>query len=327
VTDRVMGAFAALILGASLWWLPACAEAQADSMAFKWLQKVQEGTQKLSYTGSFVYQHGLQMEMSRITRFVASNGAYEKLEAMDGGMRELIRSPEQVAYYLPASHIVKIERQFVPYTFPAILPPQLRDLRESYSVSLGEVERVAGYDCQSVVLEPKDQLRYGRKLWADVNTGMLLKARTFDAKHEPVETFAFTQLQIGNVDRERTKSSFAERAQDWRVEDSAIKVAKVADTGWLVRALPPGFRKIGEMRRTIGTVAGVGQIVYSDGLAAISVFIEPLSGRHPAAAGQVRQGAINVFSRRVGENWITVVGETPPEGVRLIANSIEYRKS
>ena len=327
MTDRVKGSIVAALAGVSLWAFSMCAVAQADAMAFKWLQKIQEGTQKLSYAGSFVYQHGLQMEMSRITRFVAPNGAYEKLEAMDGGMRELIRSPEQVAYYIPGSHTVKIDRQFVPYSFPAILPPQLRDLRESYSVSLGEVERVAGYDCQSVVLEPRDQLRYGRKLWADINTGMLLKARTFDAKHEPVETFAFTQLQIGSVERDRTKSTFADRAQDWRVEDSAIRVARVTDTGWLVRAVPPGFRKIGEMRRTIGAVTGVGQIVFSDGLAAISVFIEPLSGRHPSAAGQVRQGAVNVFTRRVGESWITVVGEMPAEGVRLIANSIEYRKS
>jgi sigma-E factor negative regulatory protein RseB len=303
------------------------AVAQTDSAAFRWLQRIQEGTQKLSYSGSFVYQHGLHMEMSRVTRFVASNGAYEKLEALDGGMRELIRTPDQLTYYLPGSKTVKVDRQFVPYSFPAILPAQLRDLRDNYSISMGEVERVAGFECQAVMLEPKDQLRYGRKLWADISTGMLLKARTLDARHDPVETFVFTQLQIGHVERDRVSSSFAGRAQEWRVEDSAVKVAKLTDAGWLIRSVPPGFRKIGEMRRTIGNVSGIGQIVYSDGLAAISVFIEPLSGRQPAAAGLVRQGAVNVFTRKLGENWITVVGETPPESVRFVANSIEYRKS
>lgn len=316
-----------VLLGSVLCMLSSLASAQTEPTAFKWLQRIQEGTQKLSYSGSFVYQHGPHMEMSRITRFVASNGAYEKLEPLDGGMRELIRSPEQLTYYLPGSQTVKVDRQFVPYSFPAILPAQLRDLRDSYLISMGEIERVAGFDCQAVVLEPRDQLRYGRKLWADINTGMLLKARTLDARHEPVETFVFTQLQIGHVERDHVRSSFAARAQDWRVEDSAVKVAKLTDTGWLVRSVPPGFRKIGEMRRTIGGVPGIGQIVYSDGLAAISVFIEPLSGRQPAAEGLVRQGAVNVFTRKLGENWITVVGETPPESVRFVANSIEFRKS
>lgn len=317
----------ALLYGSMLCMLSSIAWAQTDPAAFRWLQRIQEGTQKLSYSGSFVYQHGLHMEMSRITRFVASNGAYEKLESLDGGMRELVRSPEQLTYYLPGSQTVKVDRQFVPYSFPAILPVQLRDLRDNYSISMGEIERVAGFECQAVVLEPKDQLRYGRKLWADMNTGMLLKARTLDARHEPVETFVFTQLQIGHVERDRVRSSFAARAQEWRVEDSAVKVAKLTDAGWLVRSMPPGFRKVGEMRRTIGNVSGIGQIVYSDGLAAISVFIEPLSGRQPAAAGLVRQGAVNVFTRKLGENWITVVGETPAESVRFVANSIEYRKS
>lgn len=315
------------LFGTMLCMLSTAVIAQTDPAAFRWLQKIQEGTQKLSYSGSFVYQHGPYMEMSRITRFVASNGPYEKLEALDGGMRELVRSPDQLTYYLPGAQTVKVDRQFVPYSFPAILPAQLRDLRDNYSISMGEIERVAGFECQAVLLEPKDKLRFGRKLWAEVNTGMLLKARTLDARHEPVETFVFTQLQIGHVERDQVKSSFAGRAQDWRIEDSAVKVAKLTDAGWLVRSVPPGFRKIGEMRRTIGNVSGIGQIVYSDGLAAISVFIEPLSGRQPAAAGLVRQGAVNVFTRKLGENWITVVGETPPESVRFVANSIEYRKS
>ena len=300
--------------------------AQTENPAVQWLQKIYAATQKLSYTGTFVYQQGATMEMSRISRYVDASGAHEKLEALEGGVREVIRSAGQVTYFLPGSMTVKIERQIVSFAFPALLPAQFRELSESYAVSIRETERVAGFECQVIMLEPRDQLRYGHKLWADLNSGMLLKSRAFNEKHEPIETFAFTQLQIGNIDRDKVKASFAAHPKDWRVENSDLKVASLENSGWTVRTPPPGFRKIGEMRRNVGSIQDVGQIVLSDGLAAVSIFIQPVSGRQSAAAGVVRQGPINVFTRKIGDYLITVVGETPPESVKLIANAVEYRK-
>ena len=141
-----------------------------------------------------------------------------------------------------------------------------------------------------------------------------------------METFAFTQLQIGSVDKDKVKSRYAAKGREWRVEDSGAIDAKLADAGWILRTPPPGFRKIGEVRRTLGSTTGVGHIILSDGLAAVSVFIEPLANRQATSAGLARQGAINVFTRRLGDHWITVVGETPAESVKYIANAVEYRR-
>ena len=306
--------------------VPAVALAQADPAAMQWLQKIYSATQKLSYVGTFIYQHGPYVETSRITRYVDASGAQEKLEPLEGGVREIVRSANQVAYYIPGSMTVKIERQSVPQSFPAILPVQVGDLASSYTVSKGDVERIAGFECQVLLLDPKDQMRYGHKLWADVNTGMLIKARAFNEKHEPVETFAFTELKIGHVDRDKVKPSFAAKDKNWRIEDSVATDASLSDAGWVLKSTPMGFRKIGEMRRNIGTASGVGHIVLSDGLAAVSVFIEPLAGRQTGPVGLVRQGPINVFTRRLDDHWITVVGETPPESVKVIANAVEYHK-
>jgi sigma-E factor negative regulatory protein RseB len=259
---------------------------------------------------------------------VSSSGPVEKLEILDGVPREIIRNRDQVICYLPSTATIKIDKQGGRQSFPLILPAQLKGLSENYEVRKGEMERVAGFDCQVIVLEPKDKLRYGHKLCAETATGMLLKAKTYNDRNEMLETFAFTQLRIGGyIDRGRVKARFAVQARDWRVEDSGATVADLAQAGWTVPLQLPGFRKVTEMTRTLNGASGVGHIVFSDGLAAVSVFIEPESARNASRRpGLSRQGAINIFARQLDNHWVTVVGEAPPESVKQFANAVEHRK-
>jgi len=163
---------------------------------------------------------------------VDASGPVEKLEILDGMPREVIRSRDQVVCYLPSIATVKIDKQGGRHPFPLILPDQLKELAESYVVRKGEVERVAGYDCQVIVLEPRDNLRYGQKLCADIATGMLLKAKTFNEKNEMLETFAFTQIKIsGHIDRDKVKSRFIAKSKGWRVEDSDATEADLTQAG------------------------------------------------------------------------------------------------
>jgi sigma-E factor negative regulatory protein RseB len=309
--------------------LPASAAvAQTEISAMEWLERIYSATQKLNYTGTFVYQHGQQVETSRITHVVDARGPYERLETLDGVPREIVRTREQVVCYLPASMTVKIDKQPGVQMFPAILPQQLKELSDNYEVSKGAVERVGGYECQVVVLEPKDRMRYGHRLWADRNSGMLLKAKTLDEKDRVLEQFAFTQLKIGgNIDREKIKPRFSAKSAHWRVEDSGSSNANLAESGWVIRSRPAGFRTVAELIRTLGGTSGVGHIVLSDGLAAVSVFIEPMSSKNSASqTGLVREGVINVYMRPVGNYWVTVIGEAPPESVKYIANAVEFRR-
>ncbi len=302
--------------------------AQTDPAALQWLKRIYTATQTLSYTGTFVYHQGQQVETTRITHIAELSGPRERLESLDGVPREIIRTGDEVVCYLPASMTVKIDKQRGQQTFPAILSEQIKDLSENYGITRGEVERVGGYSCQTISLEPKDRMRYGHRLWADVNTGMLLKAKTFNEKREVVEQFAFTQLQIGgNIGRDRLKSHFSKESRGWRIEDSGATSVRLADAGWSLRAKPAGFRTITEMIRTLGNTSGVGHMVLSDGLAAVSVFIEPAAGRSPLSqTGLVRQGATNVYVKSVGNHWVTVVGEAPAESVKYIADAVEYPK-
>jgi len=315
--NRTLGA---LLLFTVAGW----AQAQTTPEALDWLRKIYRATEKLSYTGTFVYQQGDRTETSRIARQAGAAGGTEKLEVLDGTPREILRTRDEIRCYLPESRTVKVDRRSDSRAFPAVLPEQLGSLTEHYVFTMGETRRIAGFDCQAIVLTPKDDLRYGYKLWADARSGMLLKARTFDRNGNTMEQFTFTHLEIGNVPRERLRPP--RTGQGWRVEQAGVAPADLSRSGWSVGAELPGFRKIVEIRRMLRDARPVAQMVYSDGLASVSVFIEPMPGRAEAARiGISSMGAVNVYTREVANHLVTVVGEAPAASVQRIGNTVEYR--
>jgi sigma-E factor negative regulatory protein RseB len=306
-----------------LWGGLAQAQGSPDGMAL--LRKIYQATERLSYSGTFIYQQGDRTETSRITRVTGPGGDIERVEVLDGIPREIVRTRDTVRCYLPETQTVKVERRIDQRAFPSMLPEQISDLARSYTITRGESIRIAGFDCQAVVLTPKDDLRYGYKLWADKNSGMLLKARTFNRKGETVEQFTFAQFAIGNVPRDRVRTRHA--AQSWRIEDAAVAPANLTRSGWSVGAGLPGFRKITEVTRRLGDARPVGQMVFSDGMAAVSVFIEPLTGRTDSARhGLSSLGSFHIYTREVANHLVTVVGEAPATSVKRIASQVEYRR-
>ena len=309
------------VFGAVLAVATSVAQAQSPE-TLSWLRKINDATQRLSYAGTFTYQNGGRTETSRITRYVDSAGDIEKLEVMDGVPREIVRTKDEVRCYLPDSRVVKVDRR-TERGFPALLPERVHALARHYDISLGQTRRIAGFDCQEVNLQPKDNLRYGYRLYADVGTGMLLRADTVDPAGNLVEQFKFTQLSLGNIRRDMVRPRHAVR--DWRVEDANAAPTRLA--GWGLAAELPGFHKITELKRRLGESRPVGQMVYSDGLAAVSVFIEPLEGRKgEVRTGLASMGAIHIYTREVANHMVTVVGEAPAVSVQRIADAVEFRQ-
>ncbi len=298
---------------------------QPDALAM--LQKIADAARELNYAGTFVYQHGDEVETSRIVHYVERGNEYEKLETLDGPRREVIRNNDEVLCYYPDAKVVRSDKRVARRTFPALLPEQLSSLTEYYEIRKGESERIGGFDSQALVLEPKDGMRYGHKFWADTASGLLLKARMFNERQNVVEQFSFTQLTIGaRVTREMVQPSFNVRLPEWRLDSFANNMVSEVDSGWIVRKFPPGFRKILEMRRTKqGTAAMVTHMVYSDGLAAVSVFIEPAATRNRINEGLSQQGAINIYTKTVSDQVVTVLGEAPAATVMQIGNSVSRR--
>ena len=315
------------VLAALLLALSATA-AYAEGDVLSWMQRIHAATQKLSYTGTFVYRGGDQTDTLRIIHSVGRQGMREKLETLDGQPREVVRSGDDVTCYLPDSRTIKIDKQADSKAFPALLPENLQDIGAHYDISAGAVERVAGRECQLILLQPKDKLRYGRRLCADLKTGMLLKSQTLNSKNQPIEQFAFTEIHIGGrIDQSQLRSRFLAESRAWHVENSGAVVTNLAASGWSINPGLPGFRKITETKRTQGGSNEVGHVVYSDGLFALSVFIEPVANKTAMPPpGLSHQGAINIYSRRIADSLVTVVGEVPAASVKTLAESVEYHK-
>jgi sigma-E factor negative regulatory protein RseB len=307
------------------------ATAIADPLQDKeaeWLKTMAFAAHRTNYCGVFVYQSGESVEVSRVTHVTDKDGEHERLEGLVGVKREIIRDNDQVWLY-SEGHKVRLEKRQFKSAFPALLPEQISILKENYSVNQAEEDEIAGYHTHSVVFLPKDNLRYARKMWADSDSGLLLKAAVLDEHGYLIEQYAFMQLSIGNnIDRKwivPEDSSATTIAQ----EVSPPPVPKVelldAPSGWQVDALPTGFRKVLEMRRPFrGNKEPVIQMVFSDGLAGISVFIEKGKDLTYLHSGLSGQGAAHVYNRLVGDNLVTVVGEVPPLTVIQVGDSVRY---
>jgi sigma-E factor negative regulatory protein RseB len=292
-----------------------------------WLKKMATASRQLNYSGVFVYRYAKHTETSRIVHYVnAAGGEFEKLETLDGPAREVIRTNDQVTCYLPNTKTVIIEKRSL-RRFPATLPEQLHGVSDNYSVRVVNLDRVAGYDCQVITLVPRDKLRYGHEFCVELGSGLPLRSRTLDEKNEPLESFAFTELKIGgSFNRDHVSSRYAAKSRDWKIDRSAFTTAEIPDaTGWVLTQRPHGFKKLTELKRSIaGRASTVSHIVFSDGLAAVSVFIEPLPKILPTRSLS-HQGAVNIYTRPISDYMVTVLGETPAATVMQIANSLEFR--
>lgn len=317
-------------------WLPvfllgsqgiAWADAAEDKEALAWLKKISAAARQLNYVGTFVYDQGDRMETSRVIHQADGDREQEKLETLDGPPREIIRSNGEVMSFFPESRIVKMERRRWWRNFPGLLPPDLTGIAESYQVRKTKRSRAAGYECQGLLLEPKDDMRYGHQLCAELRSGLLIKARVLNGRGESVEQIAFTQLSIGgSIDKEMLKSKYNPTAPDWRFDQPLPTPGGEAENRWTVRNIPAGFKKMVDMRRSMpGKPEPVEHLVFSDGLAAVSVFIERFPAGDKPMLGLSQRGSMHIYKKQYGDRLITVVGETPPAMVMRMADSVGFK--
>ncbi len=294
--------------------------------AATWLSRASSAARQLNYSGTIVFQHGGRVETSRLVHLNDAGGEFEKLNNLDGPAREIIRNQGEVRCYYPDAKVVRIEPRTFRNAFPSLSPQQQRSLLDFYDFRKAETARVAGIEAQAYVFEPRDGLRYGHKFWADPATGLLLKARILNELADVVEQFAFTDLVIGGrIERAAVKPTWPAVPPDWQVREIGPGDIELKDTGWTVGKLPPGFSKIVEGFRTLrGKRYPVAHLVFSDGLVAISIFVEPTGGA-PHPLGLVQQGGTNIYMRQLDDHLVTVLGEAPVLAIRQIANTVAHR--
>lgn len=312
-------ALALLALGAALAVVPALAAADAVPPL---LLKAALASRSANLSGTFVYQTASITESVRIARLTDASGEQERIEPLDGPRREVVRKNDEIRTFFLDSKTVRIDRRMSGRSFPALLPANPSVLLPAYAIEPGGSDRIAGHPATLFRLRPRDAERYGYLLWVSNTTGVLLKAQVTDERGQVVEQFAFTDIRFGKPDRRLLKPWVTAPYAGWTVEHATPLVPVPDLSGWTVRELPAGFIKLAEAQRVLrGKTGPVSQLHYSDGIAAVSVFIEPAAGNHQPL-GLVQQGAVKIYIRQVGEYRVTVVGEAPAATVKRIGEHV-----
>jgi len=300
---------------------PVSGFSEADPLG--WLDRIGVASRQLNYVGTFSYQTGRRIETSRIAHRYAGGEESERMEVLDGSPREIIRQGEQMRCVLPAQRTVIIGQAGKRGSFPGRLPRSHTELTGNYHIRLDGVGRIAGHEAQKLVLEPRDELRFGHVLWAELQTGLLLKSQMLDARGEVVEQFAFSDVRIGGEVGDELLAPRVKVYADWRTVDVGGDDEAQIKSQWALREPLPGFSLMTMMRHRNG---GALQMVFSDGLAAISIFIEPAEAGVEARGAYPGGGAVNVFERVADGHRITVLGEVPALLVQRAAKAVKVLK-
>ncbi len=288
------------------------------------LQTVQAAARQNDYSGVFTYQQGSSMQSTRIVHRMDGTGEREMLEMLDGAPREFVRHNNIVQCLIPEKKVIVLQHQRGD-RFPALLLGDGKNIPAHYTIRKGKVlDRVAGRECTVVELDPRDAHRYGYRFCTDVATHLLLKAQTLGLHHNVVDQISFTSLHMGDpISDEQLNSHW--KTDNWRVLQPSLVPVDLAKMGWQISA-PAGFEPFTQVTRRMRAGRRVNQLVLSDGLAAISVFIEPADRARKTApiTGAVHKGAMNIFGAKMGNHWLTAIGEVPAATLRDIVQQAKY---
>ncbi len=321
-----------ITLGALSWLalalLPAAASAQpADARA--WLVRIHQAASQGNYQGTMVFSAGGMLSSSRVAHFCVGEQSFERLEALDGRQQRVYRLNDAVHTLWPQSKLAVLERRAplsgLPSATQAVEPRAL----EQYELKGEGSERIAGREAQVLLLQPRDDLRYAQRLWADKATGLMLRADVIGPQRAVLESTAFSEVEIGIKPQPESVTQPLKKLDGYRIIRPQQTPTQLAAEGWAMERSVPGFTLAGCVKRPLESAGGEEQVlqaVFSDGLTHVSMFIEPYDARRPYSnlSGQI--GATSTLRQRRGDHWITVMGDVPAATLKIFADALERRR-
>lgn len=319
MTARLLGMTAALLL--ALLSAGAIA-AEKPGEARQWLEKMIQAAHSLSYEGIFVYVRGQQLEAMHVIHQNSQDGERQRMFSLNGSFREVVVANDQVICLNPEQQ-PSLGTGYRRTPFPN-LPGRLDELTRYYDLKpLGE-DRVAGMDAYIITIQPRDKLRFGYRLWLERNSGMVLRSALFDESDNILEQMMFTSVQFNPpVD----PALLAPPASSTPTAPSPKPALEQVDhPGWRFAegGLPLGFTRVMHNRLAgDGNRPAAEHIVLTDGLATVSVFLEPLQESKPLLQGPAQMGAMNAFGKVLDDYQVLAVGEVPQATVQMIVSALQ----
>lgn len=287
------------------------------------LERMAASLSQLSYQGTFVYVRGEDVETMRITHVSNDDGTRERMYAVSGPQREIIRDADGVRCALGSEGSVAPDPLISRSLFPELPVEELAEAGNRYWFKIGGFTRIAGHKGRRLTILPRDEYRYGYDLWLEEDSGLLLRWVLYDADRRTLAKLMFTDLTIGEgVDASELESAtpsdeFVQLPPPPDTKKPTIRPGRRLNP----EGMPPGFRLAARSVGEVGVEPGLQHLVYSDGLASVSVYIEERQDAGGVKDGLSRLGTTNAFSRTAGSRQVTAIGEVPPITVKTITNA------
>ena len=316
--------------------LPAVAD---DARA--WLARMNATLALRNYDGTFLHLSDGRMETMRIVHRVRGARVTERLLSLDGSGREFVRNNDQLTCYLPDKNTILVEPRQPGGAFLGTLPQFGDGVDQYYRLESLPATRVLGRVAHGIAVTPKDQFRFGYRLWLDEQTAMPLKTQLFDSAGHVIEQIQFAHLDMPDSIPDSALSPSMPVTGMRVIRHDAHEESPAKAAAFRTINLPPGFQLTMAGARVLGgNGEPVMHLVYSDGLATVSVFVEPGANDRPALPAaettpQVevtheslsRVGSGFAFSTLVDGHEVTAIGEVPAQTVQFIANSVRLNST
>lgn len=298
----------------------------AERSVGEWLLRMHEAARRRSYIGTFVVSsYAGALSSARIWHACEGDVQMERVESLTGAPRAIFRRNDEVMTFLPESRIARSEKRESLGLFPNLLTGTENSIPEYYGARGIGSDRVAGHDADVVQLAPKDNLRYGYRIWSERKSGLVVKLQTLDTEGNVLEQAAFSELQLDAPVRMDRLAQMMASTDGYRVEKADVVKTNAAAEGWTLKTAVAGFKPMSCYKRP--AAEHTMQWIFSDGLASVSLFVEPYDRqRHTQEGLFAAVGATQTLTHRIQDWWVTAVGEVPPHTLKAFALSLERRR-
>jgi len=316
-----------LLGGSSQAQVESTAQATGSRSVNEWLSRMHEASRQRAYTGTLVVSAGASMSASKIWHVCDGNQQMERIDTLTGTPRTTIRRNNDVITFEPETKTAFVEKRESLGMFPELLRTPNNLIPQFYAARETGVQRVAGHLADMVEILPKDDLRFGYRIWSEQQTGLVVKLQTLGERGAVLEQMSFSELQLDAPVSMDKLHKLMKDTRGYEVHKPLLKKTTAEAEGWRLKEPVPGFTAMSCHTRDTGAAQAPGtapmQWVFSDGLASVSMFVEPFDVQRHGQEKTAAVGATHSFSKRVGDHWLTVLGEVPTTTLRRFALALE----
>ena len=302
-----------------------------------WLMRMHEASKNRAYIGTYVVSSGGVISSAKIWHVRDGSQQMERVETLTGAPRSIFRHNDRVVTFMPDHKLVRSEKRDSLGMFPELLQSTDSRIADFYKVRPEGVDRVAGAEADVVVLVPQDGMRFGYRVWTEQKKGLVVKLQTLDIDGKVLEQAAFSELQLDAPVKMDKLLSLMGRMEGYRVEQSSLVRTTAGAEGWFLKATVAGFKSTSCYKRPVSASASASasatvsteaplQWIFSDGLASVSLFVEPYDRQRHEKESSMSIGATHTMTRQLGPYWLTVMGEAPMATLKLFANALEHKR-